>query len=83
MTLPNNADHITIKFCVKGEAYQKLYIVDPREERRADSLRQEGEGEVVGVIPFWNAVRSGPCETTLVCEMITATVGFTETVKND
>ena len=78
-TLPTRRSYLALNCRVKGSAYQKLYLVDPTEER-ADSLDQ---GDNVTIVPFWNAARSGPGAMKLVTEMTTVNVSWSASVKED
>ena len=69
--------------CLKGSTFQKLYIVDPTDGRRVDSLKQQEAGEVVSILPFWNAVGYGAHAANLQSEMLTVSVTWCTTVKND
>ena len=80
---PENVFFIPITCVVKGNAYRKAYIVDPRAAPQADSRVPEGEGDFGGIIPFWNAVLTVEGHTNLVLDSLTTVFGMTATVKNE
>ena len=76
---PTDRSYLALNCCVKGSAFQKLYLVDPTETGAGSS----NEGDNVTILPFWNAARSGPGARKLTSQMTTVNVSWSATVKED